>query len=81
MKFLTETQLSNEDSMYTIQIYAINKDEYWYLIDAAHDEKCEFFGVDDYSGYPVPPGEPYKTCDIDVETCYAIVKEHLTFNV
>jgi hypothetical protein len=86
MKKIFESEFYNYDnhceSVERVVVYQIlDEDEYWNFSNMSHQERCEYFGVFDESGYDVMPGARYCTYSFDYSLSHVIVYETLSINV
>lgn len=83
MKKIYESSLNGwDESAERIYIYEFeNVNEFWELYDMTFEEKCEYFGVFDQTGYFVVPGALYHTYEFHITRKHAIVTETIAYNV
>lgn len=56
-------------------------EEFWKLHEMSFEEKCEYFGVFDQSGYFVAPGAKYYTYEFHLTRKHITVTETVAYNV
>ncbi len=83
MKKIYESPLNGwDESAERIYVYELeNVDEFWELSDMTFEEKCEYFGVFDQTGYFVLPGAQYFTYEFHVTRKHVTVTETVAYNV
>lgn len=71
-----------DESAERIYIYELeNDDEFWELEDMTHEQRCEYFGVFDETGYFVMPGAKYYTYSFAITLNHVIITETVAYNV
>ena len=58
-----------------------NDDEYWELESMSYEEKCEYFGVREVTGWSVAPGAIGYTYGFSVKSHHVIMIESASLNV
>lgn len=83
MKMIYESPLNGwDESAEIIHVYELDDaDEFWKLYEMAFEEKCEYFGVFDQTGYVVAPGAKYYTYEFNLTRKHMIVTETVAYNV
>lgn len=83
MKKIYESPLNGwDESAEIIHVYELDDaDEFWKLYEMTFEEKCEYFGVFDQTGYIVAPGAKYYTYSFAVERKHVIMIETVSYNV
>lgn len=83
MKKIYESPLNGwDESAEQIYVYELESvDEFWDLHDMSFEEKCEYFGVFDQTGYFIAPGAQYYTYEFKVTRKHVMVIETVAYNV
>lgn len=83
MKRIYESPLNGwDESAERVYVYELeNVDEFWELHDMSFEEKCEYFGVFDQTGYYVAPGAMYYTYGFHITINHVVVTETVAYNV
>ena len=83
MKKIYESPLNGwDESAERIHVYALeSNDEYWDVSGMTHQDKCEYFDVEEATGYNVAPGALYKMYEFDVSGTHVIMRETVAYNV
>ena len=83
MKKIYESPLNGwDESAEQIYVYELESvDEFWDLHDMSFEEKCEYFGVFDQTGYFIAPGAKYYTYEFKVTRKHVMVIETVAYNV
>ena len=83
MQKIYESPLNGwDESAERIYVYELeSSDEFWDFYDMSFEEKCQYFGVFDQTGYFVEPGAKYYTYSFAVERKHVIMIETVAYNV
>ena len=83
MKKIYESPLNGwDESAERVYVYELESDdEFWELEEMTFEEKCEYFGVFDQTGYFVMPGAKYYTYEFYLTTNHVMVMETVAYNV
>ena len=83
MQNIYESALNGwDESAERIYVYALESDEeFWDLNAMSFEERCEYFGVFDQTGYIVAPGAKYYRYAFHLTVNHMIVVETVAYNV
>lgn len=83
MKKIYESPLHGwDESAERIYVYELeDSDEFWKLYEMTFEERCEYFGVFDQTGYFVAPGAKYYTYEFHLTRKHIIMMENVAYNV
>ena len=83
MKKIYETPLNGwDESAERIHVYELeDDDEYWEFNAMTFEEKCDYFGVFDQTGYFVTPGAKYYTYGFKLTSNHIMMIETVAYNV
>lgn len=83
MKKIYESSLNGwDESAERIYVFALgNVEEFWKLYEMSFEERCEYFGVLDQSGYCVAPGAQYYTYEFHLTRKHITIIETIAYNV
>lgn len=83
MKMIYESPLNGwNESAERVYLYALEDDEeYWMFSEMTFEEKCDYFGVFDQTGYFVMPGAKYYTYEFKLTRKHIIIIETVAYNV
>lgn len=83
MKKIYESPLNGwDESAERLCIYELeNSDEFWKFYEMTFEERCEYFGVFDQTGYFIMPGAVYSTYEFHLTRKHVAVIETIAYNV
>ena len=71
-----------DESAERMYVYTLDDvDEFWKLYEMTFEERCEYFGVFDQTGYIVAPGAKYYTYSFHLTRKHIAITETVAYNV